>query len=54
MAHRQLTWEYARAENRNVVLTGEVNLSAEGGEFLLALGFGRTAAEAEGAAGWRR
>lgn len=45
-AHRQLTWEYTRAENGNVALTGEVDLRACQGHFLLALGFGRTAAEA--------
>ena len=44
--HKLLTWEYARAENGNVALTGEVDLSASGGEFVLALGFGRDAAEA--------
>jgi glucoamylase len=44
--HRQMTWEYDRAENGNVALTAEVDLSADGGEFLLALGFGRTPAAA--------
>lgn len=44
--HRRLTWNYQRAENGNVALTGEVDLSASGGSFVLALGFGRTPAEA--------
>jgi len=38
--HFQLTWDYTRAENGNVALTGEVDLSSCGGEFVLALGFG--------------
>jgi glucoamylase len=42
----QLTWDYARAENGNVALTGEVDLMAGGGEFVLALGFGGIWAEA--------
>lgn len=44
--HKQMTWGYARAERGNVALTGEVDLRAEDGGFLLAVGFGRTAAEA--------
>lgn len=44
--HRLMTWEYSRAENGNVALTGEIDLKACDGEFLLALGFGRNAAEA--------
>ena len=46
MRHKQLTREYARAENGNVALTGEVDLRACGGVFVLALGFGPNAAEA--------
>jgi glucoamylase len=42
--HGRMTWEYARAENGNVALTAEVDL--EGGDFVLALAFGRNAAEA--------
>jgi glucoamylase len=42
----QLTWDYTRAENGNVALTGEVDLLAGGGEFVLALGFGGIWAEA--------
>jgi glucoamylase len=44
--HRALTWAYDRAEDGNVALVGEVDLGAGGGEFVLALGFGHTAAEA--------
>ena len=42
----QLCWQYDVAQNGNVALTGEVDLVACGGSFVLALGFGRTAAEA--------
>lgn len=45
-SHHQMTWEYARAENGNIALTAEIDLKAGNGEFLLALGFGRNAAEA--------
>ena len=38
--HRRLTWDYDRAEDGNVALTGEVDLGACGGAFVLALGFG--------------
>jgi glucoamylase len=44
--HKQMTWTYGRAENGNVALTGEVDLRADKGEFVLALGFGRNSAEA--------
>jgi glucoamylase len=46
MRHKQITWTYSRAEDGNVALTGEVDLEASGGTFVLALGFGRTATEA--------
>ena len=42
----QMTWEYDRAENGNVALTGEIDLAACNGEFILALGFGGNWAEA--------
>jgi glucoamylase len=42
----QLANVYQRAENGNVALTGEVNLAACNGEFVLALGFGFIWAEA--------
>jgi len=38
--HFRMEWEYTRAENGNVALTGEIDLAACGGEFVLALGFG--------------
>ena len=44
--HKRLTWEYDRAEDGNVALTGEVDLGACGGVFVLALGFGPDPAEA--------
>jgi glucoamylase len=44
--HFQMEWEFTRAENGNVALTGEIDLDACGGEFLLALGFGGIWAEA--------
>ena len=42
----QLTEQYERAENGNVALTGEIDLRACSGEFVLALGFGGIWAEA--------
>ncbi len=44
--HHQLTWNYTRAENGNVALTGEIDLAACAGEFTLALGFGAIWTEA--------
>lgn len=44
--HKQLLWEYARAENGNVALVGEIDLVSSQGSFTLALGFGLTASEA--------
>jgi len=41
-----LTERYDRAENGNIALTGEVDLAASGGEFVLSLGFGGNWAEA--------
>jgi len=38
--HYRMEWEYQRAENGNVALMGEIDLSANNGEFILALGFG--------------
>jgi len=46
MQHKIMAWEYARAENGNVAVAGEIDLAANGGSFLLALGFGISAAEA--------
>ena len=44
--NKRLTWFYSRAEKGNVALVGEVDLHAENGEFVLALGFGGNASEA--------
>jgi glucoamylase len=44
--HKQMAWSYGRAENGNVALTGEVDIQASDGAFVLALGFGITPAEA--------
>ncbi|MCB1676813.1 MAG: glucan 1,4-alpha-glucosidase [Halioglobus sp.] len=44
--HFELRWQYGVARNGNVALTGEIDLGACEGRFVLALGFGRTAAEA--------
>jgi len=44
--HFQITREYPRAENGNVALTGEIDLAACNGAFILALGFGGVWAEA--------
>ena len=44
--HFELRWHYDVARNGNVALTGEVDMAACGGSFVLALGFGRTSAEA--------
>ena len=37
----RMTWHYTRAENGNLALTGEIDLAACEGKFVLALGFGR-------------
>jgi glucoamylase len=44
--HKTMTWRYERASEGNVALTGQVDLDACGGEFVLALGFGQNPAEA--------
>jgi glucoamylase len=44
--HFQMAWTYQRAENGNTALTGEIDLNACQGEFVLALGFGELAMEA--------
>jgi glucoamylase len=38
--HFQMKWEYTRAENGNIAFTGEIDIAACKGEFILALGFG--------------
>jgi len=42
----QMSCEYTRAPDGNVALTGEIDLAACGGEFLLAIGFGGIWSEA--------
>jgi glucoamylase len=44
--HKRMEWRYDRAENGNVALTGEVELTACHGAFLLSLGFGRDTTKA--------
>jgi glucoamylase len=44
--HFQMEWEYQRAENGNLACTGEIDLAACNGEFVLALGFGGIGSEA--------
>lgn len=38
--HFRMEWEYSRAENGNIAFTGEIDLDACNGEFIVALGFG--------------
>jgi glucoamylase len=45
-AHFRMEWEYDRAENGNIAFTGEIDLAACNGEFILALGFGGACTEA--------
>jgi glucoamylase len=45
-AHFQMDWQYQRAENGNIACTGEIDLLACNGEFVLALGFGSMWTEA--------
>jgi glucoamylase len=45
-AHKKMTWEFTRAQDGNVALTGGVDLSKSQGEFVLALGFGNNPEEA--------
>ena len=44
--HFELQWRYDHANDGNVALVGEIDLAACDGRFVLALGFGRRAAEA--------
>lgn len=46
MLHKELHWEFDRAENGNVALTGEIDLEECHGNFVIALGFGRNTEEA--------
>lgn len=45
--HKEMTWEFERAEDGNVALTGEFDLEeSNGNSFVVALGFGRNSDEA--------
>jgi len=44
--HFQMQWAYTRAEDGNIALTGEIDLAACNGEFVMALGFGSIVTEA--------
>jgi glucoamylase len=44
--HKKMTWFYPKAEDGNIALTGQIDLPACGGDFVLALAFGRNWAEA--------
>lgn len=44
--HKKMTWFYPKAEDGNIALTGQIDLPASGGDFVLALAFGRNWAEA--------
>ena len=45
-AHKEMTWEYQRAENGNVAMVGEIDLEGVVNSFVLAVGFGHDAVEA--------
>jgi glucoamylase len=44
--NRRMEWKYERAENGNIALTGQIDHGAAADGFVLAVGFGRNAAEA--------
>lgn len=44
--HFELKWSYTRAENGNIAFTGQIDLDACNGEFVVALGFGSIWTEA--------
>jgi glucoamylase len=44
--YKQMTYEYERAENGNIALTGEVDIGECDGDFTIAIGFGRAPEEA--------
>ncbi|MFY9309046.1 MAG: glucan 1,4-alpha-glucosidase [Bacteroidia bacterium] len=47
MRHKQMLWQFERAENGNVALTGEIDLDeVNNNSFVVALGFGRNPEEA--------
>ena len=45
-ANKKMTWEYSTASNGNIALTAELDLTANDGECVMALAFGRTPDEA--------
>jgi glucoamylase len=45
-AHKEMTWEFTRAENGNVALSAGIHLLETQGDFVLAIGFGATPREA--------
>ncbi len=45
-AHKRMTWFYSNVSNGNIALTGEIDLSKNDGECVVALAFGRTSEEA--------
>ncbi len=45
-AHKRMTWFYTEAADGNIALTAEIDLLACAGECVMALAFGRSAAEA--------
>lgn len=44
--NKKMTWEYTRAEQGNVALTGEIDLKASNGQCLIVIGFGKNESEA--------
>ncbi len=44
--NKKMTWFYPKATDGNIALTGEIDLAACGGDFILALGFGNNQEEA--------
>jgi glucoamylase len=48
--HKRMLWSYRQAPNGNIALTGGIDIAQCDGTFVLALAFGRTAAEAGQAA----
>jgi glucoamylase len=44
--HKRMTWQYQRAEHGSVALTGQIDLAACRGDFVLAVGFGQNVHEA--------
>jgi len=44
--HKEMRWDYTRAESGNVALTAEIDLESAQGEFVIAIGFGINAAAA--------